>query len=118
MRILIVDDEAANLQVLERMLKSKGHSTATASSAEQALQTAAKERFDLILLDNVLPGISGMQALPRFSTIAPGTPILMMTGHADEELRKDALLLGASGFVGKPLELAALEKAIQAILGR
>ncbi len=117
MRILIVDDEELNLQLFKRMLEGRGHSIATASSAEGALQAAAQERFDIILLDNVLPGISGMQALPRFAASAPGTPVLMMTGHADEELRKDALLLGASGFVGKPLELAALEKAIQDIKG-
>lgn len=103
----MVDDEGANLEILLRCLAQKGHSGVGAESAEEAARALAAGTFDLVLLDHVLPGQTGMQALPRLKALTRA-PIHIMSGYSDDDTRRDAVLLGASGFLPKPIEHAAL----------
>ncbi|MFI5362946.1 MAG: response regulator [Elusimicrobiota bacterium] len=113
-RILIVDDEPAAVEILLRFLSLKGHRPAGAGSAEEAVDVLRRAACDFVLLDIVLPGRTGLQALAELRTLTKA-PIHMMSGQNDAEMRKDAMLLGASGFFGKPLDLEAILAAVDAL---
>lgn len=114
-RLLVVDDEEVIRQVLSRMMVPKGFEVRCASSAEEALALLEKEAFDVILLDNVLPGMTGLRALGEILARSRA-PVVMMTGHFDPEFQKDARLLGASAFVAKPLDFDVLEGEIRKLV--
>lgn len=113
-RILVVDDERISLEVIARYLATKGHRPACAASAEEAAEALRAGAFDLVLMDVVLPGRTGLQALAELKRLTPA-PIYIMSGNNDDESGKDALLLGAAGFFGKPLDFAEIFKAIDAL---
>ena len=115
-RILIVDDEKTALEILMRYLGMKGHRVVGANSAENAAEVLKTGAFDFVLLDVVLPGRTGLQALAEFRTLTRA-PIHVMSGQSDEDSRRDALLLGASGFFGKPLDLPRVLAVIDALPG-
>lgn len=106
-KVLVVEDERENLEILLRCLEQRGHAGVGAGSAEAAAQALEKSAFDLVMLDHVLPGETGMQALPRLRALT-SAPIHVMSGYSDDETRRDAELLGASGFLPKPIELDGL----------
>ncbi|MBI4345801.1 MAG: response regulator [Elusimicrobia bacterium] len=110
--VLVVEDDRVNADVLKRFLSARGFSVTAAESAEDALQLLTAHRFDAILLDNVLPGMTGLQALGEI-VARSGAPVLVMTGHADEELKKDALLLGARSFLYKPFDFDLLARTVE-----
>jgi DNA-binding response OmpR family regulator len=113
-RILVVDDEPPAVEILSRYLASRGHSVAGAGSAEAAADALRRGAFDLVLLDVVLPGRTGLQALAELRSLTRA-PIHVMSGQNDDETRTDARLLGASGFFGKPLDLDEVLAAIDAL---
>ena len=104
LRILIVEDEAAQLEGITRMLKAKGLLPTGAATAEEACRFLEEGQFDAILTDNVLPGMTGLQALPEFKKRS-NAPIVMMTSHPSVDLELDAVLLGAKAVLTKPLDL-------------
>lgn len=110
-RVLVVDDDPFVLRVLSRQLRNGGCMIRSAADAEQAILLAERERFDVILLDLVLPDVSGFSAIKTLKNISDAV-ILAMTGYADEEIRKDAMLLGAVGLLEKPFEYRQLMAAI------
>jgi two-component system response regulator PfeR len=113
-RILVVDDEPANVEILLRFLESRDHRVVGTGSAEDAAEALRRGVFDFVLLDVILPGLTGLQALAELRTLTRA-PIHVMSGQNDDEMRKDALLLGASGFFGKPLDMASILAAIDAL---
>ncbi|HXT00392.1 MAG TPA: response regulator [Elusimicrobiota bacterium] len=113
-RILVVDDEPAAVEMLARFLENAGHRVEGARSAEDAVEALKNGSFDLVLLDLILPGMTGLQALAELKTLTRA-PIHVMTGLNDSDTRKDVLLLGASGFFGKPLDLTAVLAAVDAL---
>ncbi|MFI5345790.1 MAG: response regulator [Elusimicrobiota bacterium] len=115
--ILVVDDEKPSVEMLSRYFALKGHRVAGAGSAEAAADMLKTRAFDFILLDIVLPGRTGLQALADFRKLTKA-PIHIMSGDGDEEARRDALLLGASGFFAKPMDLAAVSAEIDALPDR
>lgn len=115
--ILAVDDERASVEVLARYFALKGHRVTGAGSAEEASERLSREPFDVVLMDIVLPGRSGLQALADFRKLTPA-PVYIMSGDNDEEARRDALLLGAAGFFGKPLDLGEIAAALDALPDR
>lgn len=114
-RILVVDDEAQAREILTRLLERLGHHVTAAGSAEEARRLAQERRFDLVLLDHILPGATGMETLRELARLGQGAPVYLMSGYADEEFREDARLIGAAGFLSKPLDFAALEALVGAL---
>lgn len=106
-RILVVDDEKTCVEILQRLLGAEGHEVAGVDSAEQAVDVLKNGRHDLVLLDQILPGKTGMQALHELRAVTTAK-IYMTTGCSDDDTRDDALLLGADGFLPKPLDIPAL----------
>lgn len=113
-KVLLVDDERANLEILLRCLAQKGHAGAGAESAEEAVRALSAGAFDLVLLDHVLPGATGMQSLRRLQALTRA-PVYIMSGYSDDETRRDAELLGAAGFLPKPIEIESLLALLDAL---
>ena len=110
--LLVIDDEQSICWGLAQLAQRLGHRAATASSAEQGLELAAKQRPDLILLDVRLPGMDGLTALPRLRELAPVAPVIVMTAHGDLSTAVEAVRQGASDYVAKPFDLAQIERLI------
>lgn len=106
-RVLAVDDEEAHLEIISRYLTALGHSVTLAADAADARARLTSGAFDLVLLDLILPGMTGLQALPEFRKLTKA-PIHVMSGQNDEDVREDLRLLGAAGFFPKPLDLGAI----------
>lgn len=113
-RVLLVDDDLDSSELVARVLDSRGHRTTRAGSAEEAEDALKRGRFDFVLLDVILPGRTGLQALATM-TAATRAPIHMMSGQSAADVLPDATLLGAAGFFQKPLDLDAVLAAIAAL---
>lgn len=110
----MVDDEIQLIEVMLRALEQRGHLGTGAESAEAAHRALSAAPFDLVLLDHVLPGVTGMQALGKLRALT-SAPIYMMSGYTGDDTRQDVMLLGATGFLPKPLDLADLFALIAAL---
>jgi adenylate cyclase len=105
--ILIVDDQEANVLLLEQMLRSAGYSSITSTmNPAKVCELHLVNRYDLILLDLQMPGMDGFQVMENLKQIETGgyLPILVITAQAGHKLR--ALKAGARDFVSKPFDLA------------
>jgi DNA-binding response OmpR family regulator len=115
--ILIVDDEESIRNILSRRLQEEGYSCEVASDGKEALWKAFIRDFDLVLMDIKMPGMSGMETLPRLITDHPDTCVIMMTAVLDTETAVEAMKLGAYDYVTKPFDLDDLsmrmEKALE-----
>ncbi|MGD0092287.1 MAG: sigma-54 dependent transcriptional regulator [Planctomycetota bacterium] len=102
-KILVVDDEHAICWAFTQLLQPEGYQVVVASSAEEGLELAAKELPDLVILDIRLPGLSGLDALPRFRGQNPDAPVLVMTAHGTMETAIEATKRGAYNYLLKPI---------------
>lgn len=117
-RILVVDDEQAICWAFSRALSRDGHVVSAASSAEEGLEKARAESPDLVFLDIRLPGMSGIEALPKFRDALPGVPIVVLTAHGTMETAIDAVRRGAYEYLLKPADLEALRSVVSRALSR
>ncbi len=102
-RILIVDDEKENNEIIKDILEDVNYHAVLASNANEAKTIIAVEDFDLVLLDVWMPGQDGMSLLEEWIIDGFDTPIVMMSGHAEPSDIVRALKLGAVDFLKKPL---------------
>ena len=104
-RLLVVDDNEMNRDMICRRLSRRGHTVETAENGQQALDMIAEQAFDVILLDIMMPGISGIEVLKtlRKTYTASELPVIMATAKSDSEDIVEALKLGANDYVAKPL---------------
>ncbi len=116
-KILVVDDEASQRQLLGGFLESLGIQTRQAASAEEALEAIGREAPDMVLLDVRLPGMSGLEALPEIRKLAGNLPVLLVTAFADLRQAVAAMKSGAVDYLAKPVDLEELEAAVLDTLG-
>jgi DNA-binding response OmpR family regulator len=116
-KVLLVDDEPAIRDAVGYILRSNGFAVETVASAEAALEALDRERFDLMLLDVMLPRLSGMELCRRVRG-SSDIPILMLTARDDEVDRVLGLESGADDYVTKPFSTAELLSRVRAILRR
>ena len=102
-RILIIDDEIHNTEIIRDILEDVNYRTALARSANEAKTIVAVDNFDLVLMDVWMPGQDGMSLLAEWISEGFDTPIVMMSGHAEPVDIVRALKLGAVDFLKKPL---------------
>ena len=100
--ILIVDDEKRIRQVCSRLLTQEGYEVAQAENAEAGLDFIENRHFDIILLDLLMPGLPGMEALPRIRELHPDTVVIVITGYATLDHAVEAMKNGAFEFLSKP----------------
>ena len=114
MRILVVEDEAAISDFLERGLESEGYAVSVAADGNSGLAEARSGEFDLLILDLMLPGIDGLEVLRKFREADGATPVILLTARDAVEDRVAGLDAGATDYVPKPFafdELAARVRA-------
>jgi len=115
MKILAIEDEPAQLDLLEGFLKKQGYEVYGAGSAEEGLEIFKDEAIDLILLDYRLPGISGAEALSHMKAIKPAIKAIMITAYGDVETAVSVMKMGANDFLTKPVDLTKLLQKIQGL---
>ncbi len=118
MRILIVEDDAAVVRLLERSLRAYGYEVVSTGSGEEAIQLVSTGSIDLVLLDIALPGIDGHQVLARIRAIDRMLPVLMLTARDDTRSKVSALDSGADDYLTKPFDLEELLVRIRALIRR
>jgi signal transduction histidine kinase len=113
--LLVVDDNKLNREMLGRRLTRKGYSVTEAENGTDALQMIEERNFDLALLDIMMPGISGIEALERIRRrhSAADLPIIMATAKTQSEDVVEALRLGANDYVTKPIDFPVLLARVQ-----
>jgi signal transduction histidine kinase/DNA-binding response OmpR family regulator len=117
-RILVVDDESRNRELLKVMLAPEGHAITTAASGEEALAIVAQQPLDLILLDVMMPGMDGYEVALRIKSDATtkNIPVIMLTALDDRNARMRGLSAGADDFLTKPVERAELSVRVRNLL--
>src|SRR6267154_1329758 len=117
-KILIVEDDPHILLGLEEVLKSEGYETASCNRGDEAVAAVAKMQPTLIVLDVMLPGMSGYDICKQLRAKKISTPILMLTAKGQEIDKVVGLDLGADDYVTKPFGVRELLARIQALLRR
>ena len=105
-QMLIVEDERDIYDCLEQFFSAKGFAVASAFSAEEALEQLKAHAPDVILLDILLPGLSGIELLKRARALHPSARVIMVTALDRDDLRREAYFLGAVGYVTKPFDFS------------
>jgi FixJ family two-component response regulator len=111
--VLILDDDAQVCRFLQTVLTSWGLVAEVLSEPQQALEVMGLNHYDLLLLDVVLPGISGIDLLPNIREAYPELKVIIMTGYADQAMAIDALRAGAFDFLEKPIDLTLLHHTVK-----
>lgn len=117
-RILLIEDDAAIRAGLEMNLRVEGYETATAADGETARDAALSERWDLILLDLMLPKVDGLEILRALRGRGATTPVIVLSARGQEIDKVAALEMGADDYVSKPFGLAELLSRIRAVMRR
>lgn len=118
MRVLIVEDELRMASLIRRGLAQEGLSVDVAMSGEEALWMAPATEYDAIVLDVMLPGISGFETCRRLRTNGVWAPVLMLTARDSVEDRVAGLDMGADDYVVKPFAFAELLARLRALVRR
>ena len=117
-RILVVDDEKSQRDIMQMILGGEGYEVATAQSGSQALRLVQKDRFDLVLTDLMMPEMDGLQLLNHLMQFDSSIIVIMMTAHGSIDTTKEALWGGAYDYLVKPLDRDKLLQVIQSALHR
>ncbi len=113
-RILVVDDDTSLRIYLEEELVEMGYEVLTASSAPEALKIIEKEPIDLVVLDIRMPGMTGIEALPRILGLKENLPIILNTAYS--QYKDDFMAWAANAYVVKSFDLTELKEKIQELL--
>jgi two-component system OmpR family response regulator len=117
MNILLIEDDARVAAFVVKSLKEEGHLVRHCADGETGLREASAERFDAIVLDRMLPGLSGLQVLEAIRGTGDATPVLILSALGDTEERVRGLRAGSDDYLAKPFSVAELVARVEA-LGR
>lgn len=113
--ILVVDDEPPQLELISGFLKKQGFEVTLAESGEKALQIFRRESFDLVLTDQRMPNLSGLDLLKAVRAVNPETPVIVVTAYGSIETAVSAIKAGATDYLTKPLNLDELLHRIEKV---
>ncbi|MFP4670935.1 MAG: response regulator [Desulfohalobiaceae bacterium] len=113
LKILLVDDEEEFITTLSERLELRGYSTDTASDGQQALAMLDATCYDVVMLDLMMPGMSGLEILQQAKRLKPDLPIILLTGHGSTREGIEGMRLGAVDFLMKPLDIVELITKIE-----
>ncbi|MBD3239127.1 MAG: response regulator [Chitinivibrionales bacterium] len=113
--VLFIDDEEMITKLFETALNDLGFSVVAETDSRQALEAfrAAPERFDVVITDQTMPGLTGADIVREILAIRPDMPIVLCTGYSETFSREDALAIGVREYVTKPLDCRALAGIIR-----
>ena len=118
MKVLVVEDEARLAKTLQMGLSAEGFVVVTAANGTDGLWQASEHHFDVVVLDIMLPGLSGYEVLRRMRAADIWTPVLMLTAKDGDYDQTDALDLGADDYLTKPFSFIVLVARLRALLRR
>ena len=116
--ILVVDDEEMSRFILREALTKRGYGVEEAPDAESGLKKLRHHPYDLVLLDIQMPGLSGIDAIPKFKDIDPSVMIIMTTALASKETILEAISRGALDYFVKPFKMEEMEVVVKRSLER
>lgn len=116
LRVLVVDDDDEMRNLLRRSLEFDGHHVTERDRGTQVLRTLREETFDLVILDNRMPGLNGLDILPVLHREFPQVPVLLVTAFGGRQVASSALRLGAASYLEKPFRLGQLRDAIAGLI--
>jgi CheY-like chemotaxis protein len=116
-KILIVDDEQFVRDLLEKVLRRRGHEVVAACDAVQALAALESDDFNLLLTDVVMPGMDGFDLLRRVKSAYPDMKVIVLTGYARKQSISDFLLYGADDYLSTPFPVHELGGAVDRVTG-
>lgn len=116
LKLLIVDDEADFRLAISQGLSRRGFIVMEASGGEEALGIIMRQRPDIVLLDQKMPGLSGIETLRRLREIEPLLPVIILTGHGDYETAIAGIKLDIIDFVQKPADIDQLATRIRSLI--
>ncbi len=114
--VLIVDDEERILSALQRSLRREGYEIVTAESAARALAILAERPVDLVLSDQKMPGMSGLELLEEAARLRPDAALVLFTGWTQEIPQQELENLGICALITKPWDDAALKQTLREAL--
>lgn len=117
-RILTIEDDPAIRQGVVDVLEFEGYTTLQADRGDTGLEMALGRTYDLLLLDLVLPGASGLEILEQVRDLRPTLPVIILSARGEESDRVAGLKLGADDYVVKPFSVKELVARVQAVLRR
>ena len=117
-KILIVDDIASVRTAIHKKMTDEGYSCVEVGDGNEALALLAKQRFEMVLLNIMMPGTSGREVLPEIVRNYPDTAVIMATSPDDTELAIEAMKMGAYDYVIKPIGLNELPVRVWKALER
>lgn len=118
-RILVVEDNAMNMELAVDLLKLQGYEVLCARTGQEALQVSSREQLDLILMDVQLPGMDGLEVTRKLKE-DPKTrhiPIVALTAHAMKGDEERMLCHGCAGYIAKPIDTREFPKAVKKFVG-
>jgi DNA-binding response OmpR family regulator len=118
MRILLVEDEHLVAEYLKRSLVKAGHDVDYAADGQVAYSKAHKKTYDVIILDIILPKLTGIEVCRRIRSEGVRTPVIMLTSMDAEKSRVDGLDSGADDYMVKPFSFLELEARLRALIRR
>ena len=115
LKVLLVEDHPVNQRLAIQLLERWGHAVTLADNGEQALALLARERYDLVLMDMMMPVLDGLETTRRYraSERGPRTPIVAMTAKAMQGDRDSCLAAGMDDYLSKPLDLREFQRLVQ-----
>jgi len=116
--VLVIDDDAIIRQMAQDILEGRGYRTLTADSAPHGLEIIGGEEIDVVVLDLVMPGKGGMEAIPDIQHLSPDSVILILTGYPSLESAMEAVRIGAYDYLRKPLKDEDLVRSVERALER
>jgi DNA-binding NtrC family response regulator len=111
-RLLLVDDEIPFTTNLLKLLSRRGYEVTAVNDGERALRIVQEQEFDVVILDQKMPGLDGITALKELKKKMPDLEVIILTGHGSAESGITGLQLGAYDYITKPIRLSDLEQRI------
>lgn len=111
-KILVIDDEKPTLTMFQLFLNAYGYKVFLAESGAEGLQIFEEENPDIVFTDVKMPGMDGLTVLKKIKNTTPTTEVVVITGHGDQALAKEALANQATFFINKPIKKEDLDAAL------
>jgi YesN/AraC family two-component response regulator len=117
LKALIIDDEQPTLFMFTLFMNAYGYEVITAENAAAGIESFKREQPSIVITDIKMPGMDGLEVLKILKSIDPAVPIIVMTGHGDQDLMKQAMKLKATAFINKPIDRETLEQVLKKTMG-
>jgi DNA-binding NtrC family response regulator len=110
--LLAIDDDPVSLELAKEALEQEGLEIIISNDPKAGLEIATRRRPEIVLLDMIMPGMTGLEVLDRILEVAPETNVILLTGHYTPELAVEAIRKGASDYLNKPVSLPLLRERV------